>query len=269
MIDECYNESCLDTMARFRGKSIDLILTSPPYDNMRTFGKYAKFDFTTIAKRFFRILKDGAVIVWVVGDQTKDGDESGTSFRQALFFKEIGFKLFDTMIYQKPLRAAIGSNRSYIQEFEYMFVFSKGLPKTINLIGDYRKKSPTKGNKEKRKPNGDIVKWKIPKSAGSNLYSRRGNIWRYAVGLNGSTKDKVAFEHPAIFPENLARDHIKTWTNEGDIVFDPFAGSGTTLKMARLLNRHFYGSEINPEYWNIIQKRLSQHDNQRLNDFMG
>ena len=265
MIDSCFNEDCLDTMERLNPKTIDLVLTSPPYDELRSYGGYSSFDFFTVAESIYKVLKEGAVLVWVVADQVKNNNESGTSFKQALDFKDLGLKLFDTMIYQKQLRP-MGSLKSYLQEFEYMFIFSKGDPNTINHIKDHRKKDPqTRTHMHKRVKDKKIkLKYTNPEK---QLYSRRGNIWKYATGLYNSTSDPEAFEHPAIFPEKLAADHIISWTNEGDVVYDPFAGSGTVLKMAKSLNRHFYGSEINPDYWNICQKRLTRAANHRLTEF--
>ena len=136
MIGNIFNEDCLKTISKMPKDFVDLVVTSPPYDDLRDYDGNKDFNFRLIVKELFKILKEGGVIVWVVGDQTKNHNESGTSFRQALFFQEIGFNLFDTMIYLKPPRGAVGNNKTYWQSFEYMFVFSKGKPKTINLIKD-------------------------------------------------------------------------------------------------------------------------------------
>ena len=241
-------------MADMEAESVDMTLTSPPYDDLRTYNGY-HFDFENIAKQLFRITKQGGVVVWVVNDKSKDGDESGTSFRQALYFQEIGFNLFDTMIYQKPPRGAVGSsNHGYLQCFEYMFVLSKGIPETRNLICDRpNKRHGSTEIKKYRSQDGKIHK--------GNLYQRqaigrRVNIWRYPTGFNLSTKDNVAFQHPAIFPEKLAEDHILSWTNPNDLVFDPMCGSGTTGKMAILNNRQFIGVDISAEYIAITKERI-------------
>jgi site-specific DNA-methyltransferase (adenine-specific) len=238
---ECYaqpfllfNESNLETMARMPDNFIDLTVTSPPYDNLRDYNGYS-FVFESVAKELYRVTKQGGVVVWVVGDATVKGSETGTSFKQALYFKEIGFDLFDTMIYAKPPRGAVGNNKTYWQTFEYMFVLSKGKPKTINLIIDRKNKESREGdNGTKRIENGELLK---VKRGGYSEYGRRTNIWEYGIGKGQSTKDNIAFEHPAIFPEQLANDHIISWSNEGDIIYDPFAGSGTTGKMAILNKR--------------------------------
>ncbi len=173
---------------------------------------------------------------------------------QALYFKEIGFNLFDTMIYLKKPRGACGNNQTYWQSFEYMFVFSKGKPKTINLIKDRENKDSRNGdNGTKRLHNGTL---KNLKRGGYEKFGRRINVWEYNVGKGHSTKDSIAFKHPAIFPESLARDHIISWSNEGDIVYDPFLGSGTTAKMSLYENRFFIGSEINEEYIFIAKERI-------------
>lgn len=248
-----FNESNLETMARMPDNFIDLTVTSPPYDNLRDYNGYS-FVFESVAKELYRVTKQGGVVVWVVGDATVKGSETGTSFKQALYFKEIGFDLFDTMIYAKPPRGAVGNNKTYWQTFEYMFVLSKGKPKTINLIIDRKNKESREGdNGTKRIENGELLK---VKRGGYSEYGRRTNIWEYGIGKGQSTKDNIAFEHPAIFPEQLANDHIISWSNEGDIIYDPFAGSGTTGKMAILNKRKCIMSEISAEYCDIIKKRL-------------
>ena len=208
-----YNENCLDTMMRLSDSCVDMVLTSPPYDNMREYAGDTFDGFELIAKSLFRVLKDGGVIVWIVGDQTIEGNESGTSFKQALYFKDIGLNLFDTMIYQKPPRGAVGNNKTYWQSFEYMFVFSKGQPKAINLILDRENREARSGdNGTKRLHNGGLKK--IARK-GYGLLGRRTNVWEYKVSKGHSTKDMIAYKHPAIFPEKLAQDHIKLVTERG------------------------------------------------------
>lgn len=252
-INKCYNENCLDTMARMPDGFIDLTVTSPPYDNLRTYNGYS-FDFESVARELYRVTKQGGVVVWVVGDATIKGSETGTSFRQALFFKEIGFNLHDTMIYAKNQYMPLTHNR-YEQCFEYMFVFSKGRPKTFNPIhiesltfgttrnrGKSKSKEPTYSERCRE----EVTRVKPTK--------QKNNIWSYDVG--GSNKDDKT-EHNAPFPQQLANDHIISWSNEGDLVYDQFMGSGTTAKMAILNNRNWIGSEISSEYCEIIRKRIS------------
>ena len=254
--NKIYCENNLETMARMPDNFIDLTVTSPPYDNLRTYNGYC-FDFENVAKELFRVTKNGGVVVWVVGDATVKGSESGTSFKQALYFKECGFNLFDTMIYAKPPRGAVGNNKTYWQTFEYMFIFSKGKPKTINLICDRKNKESRDGdNGTKRLENGELLK---VKRGGYSEYGRRTNIWEYGIGKGQSTKDDFAFKHPAMFPEQLANDHIISWSNEGDLVYDPFMGSGTTAKMAHKYNRNWIGSEISSEYVELANKRLDPY----------
>lgn len=254
-IDKVYNESNIDTCKKLPDDSIDLVVTSPPYDNLRDYKGYT-FDFEELTRELYRIIKPGGVVVWVVNDATIDGSESCSSFRQAIYFTECGFKLHDTMIYEKASSSfpASVTDKRYTQIFEYMFVFCKGkIRDDVNLICDkknkyggahswgklaYFKKDGTKGIRDRSD---------IP----IKEYSPRTNIWTYNVGLNDVTG------HPAVFPEQLAEDHILTWSQEGDIVYDPFMGSGTTAKMAMLNNRHYIGSEISKEYCDLIIKRLN------------
>lgn len=251
-INKIYNENCLDTMAKMPDCFVDLTVTSPPYDNLRTYNGYS-FPFEEIAKELYRITKQGGVVVWVVGDATVKGSETGTSFRQALYFKEIGFNLHDTMIWQKPNPIPTQSTR-YQQEFEYMFVFSKQKPKTFNPI------------KVKSKKAGVIVK-KHRAKKDNHAYNNEGfyRVQREKIAGNiFSISNTKGNGHPAIFPEQLANDHIISWSNENDLVFDPFMGSGTTAKMALLNNRKYIGSEISSEYCEIIKKRLMQLENTLL-----
>jgi len=252
--NKIYYENCLETMARMPDNFIPLTITSPPYDGLRKYNGYS-FDFEPIAKELFRVTKQGGVVVWVVGDSTKNGNESSTSFKQALYFKECGFNLFDTMIYAKPPRGAVGSKETYWQNFEYMFILCKGKPKTINLICDRKNKESREGDYgTKRLKNGELLR---AKRGGYSEYGRRTNIWEYGIGKGQSTKDNIAFKHPAIFPEKLANDHIISWSNEGDLIYDPFMGSGTTAKMALLNRRNFIGSEISQEYIDLANKRIN------------
>ena len=245
----------VDVMKKMPDKCADLTVTSPPYDDMRTYNEFS-FNFKECARELLRVTKDGGIIVWIVSDQTKDGDESGTSFEQVLGFKKVGFNLFDTMIYQKPPRGAVGNNLTYWQSFEYMFVLSKGTPKTINLLQDRDNKNARSGDRgTKRLYDGSLKK--VRRGGYSNT-GRRTNVWTYHVGQGHSASDKIAHEHPAIFPESLAADHIKSWSNERDMVFDPFCGSGTTLKMAKELKREFYGCDISKKYVDLALKRVRQ-----------
>ena len=247
---------CVDFMQnQMHPESVDLTITSPPYDDLRDYNGYT-FDFERISKQLYRVTKTGGVVVWVVGDKTENGSETGTSFRQALYFKEIGFYLHDTMIYAKNPKGASGGNNRYFQCFEYMFIFSKGKPKTTNLIRDRKNKYPNRQRKGYRAKDGQLHFQEI------NIdqpYSKRTNIWLISNGFNKTTKDKIAYQHPAIFPEKLAEDHILSWSNEGDFVFDPMCGSGTVGKMALIHNRQFIGVDISEEYIEIAKERLHSY----------
>ena len=258
-VNKIYCENCIDTMARMPDGFVDLTVTSPPYDGLRTYNGYS-FPFKDIAKELFRVTKDGGVVVWIVGDATVKGSETGTSFKQALYFKECGFNLHDTMIYKKnnPIPNA---NTRYNQSFEYMFVFSKGKPKAINLLRQPYKETTKKRNKYAikigfRQPDGEFKDRHSQPNIGDRVMD---NVFYYTVGTGNSTKDNFAFKHPAIFPEQLANDHITSWSNENDIVYDPFAGSRTTAKMAILNKRNYIGSEISKEYCEIAEKRINEN----------
>jgi len=249
---------CKNLLKNIKSNSIDLVVTSPPYDNLRTYNNQKPFtfeDFKEIASELNRVLKYGGTIVWVVGDAVLKGSESGTSFRQALYFKDIGFNIHDTMIYQKCGFQFPMTNR-YQQVFEYMFVFTKGRPKTFNPIKDRENKcagEKLKGSERQR--DGSLTLKRI-KSV--SKFGTRTNIWQINNGYMKTTTDKYAFEHPAMFPEQLAEDHILSWSNQQDTVLDPFMGAGTTGKASMKLNRNFIGIELDKSYFKISQKRINQ-----------
>jgi len=258
-INKIYNENCMKTMARMPDNFIDLTVTSPPYDNLRTYKGY-DFDFESIANELYRVTKKGGVIVWIVGDATIKGSETGTSFKQALYFKECGFNLHDTMIFQKTNPIPQIYRKRYSNIFEYMFIFSKGLVETHNPIkidclhaglqlNGTTYKNYSKGKQTRSKLAKPVKKQKI-----------KGNIWEYVVGKKA--EDQEAKGHPAPFPCALARDHIISWSNENDIVYDPMAGSGTLAKMAIKNKRNWIVSEISSEYFEIAKKRINDAQEQ-------
>ena len=254
-----WHGDCLELMKDIPDGSIDLTVTSPPYDNLRTYNGYS-FDFENVAKDLYRVTKDGGVVVWVVGDATIKGSETGTSFRQALYFMQCGFNLHDTMIWEKTAIFPHHINaKRYKQQFEYMFVLAKGNINIHNPICDIENKSVGKVTnikcKIKTKNNGRYNgKTKI---ITASKFRMRSNIWKESqCGFKG---------HPAPFPEKLAYDHILSWSNEGDTVLDPMMGSGTTGKMAKQLNRNFIGIEISQEYLEIAKERIGDDNQLRLN----
>ena len=232
---------------------IDLVVTSPPYDDLRTYGGHS-WDFAGVARELTRVLKPGGVIVWVVADATVNGSETLTSMRQAIHFKDVcGLNVHDTMIYKKSAVGACGSNLAYWQEWEYSFVLSKGRPANVNRLKD--RKNATAGSHRSPTVKQNVVGTRRHGKVEIAEEGIRGNVWTYHTGNFGGD-DK--HEHPAPFPETLAKDHVTSWSNPGDVVLDPFAGSGTTLKAAKELNRHWLGIEINPAYVEICHKRLAQ-----------
>jgi len=245
-LNKIYNMDCLEGMKLLDDKSIDLTVTSPPYDNLRTYNGFT-FDFEGIAKELYRVTKQGGVVVWVVGDATINGSETGTSFKQALYFKEIGFNLHDTMIWQKTNPMPKIKTKRYFDVFEYMFVFSKGTPKTFNPIlvdCKFGGKQYTSTCKNIGGENG-----RTKKDFTLNNQRFKNNIWEIAIAQNKTS-------HTAVFPEAIANDHIISWSNKGDTVLDPFMGSGTTGKMAYQNNRNYIGFEISSEYCDIANKRI-------------
>jgi len=264
MVNKIHNENCLVTMKNMPDNFIDLTITSPPYDDIRsynddigkeTFNGYS-FQFEEVCRELFRVTKKGGIVVWIINDTMSNGSETLNSFRQALYFKECGFLVHDTMIYRK-LNPAPNAGKRYQQMFEYMFVFSKGKPKTTNISlrprsnkcndkRTFRKKKFSRNKDGVFNENDYHIKEMVPDY----------NIWDFYVGGGNSTNDKIAFKHPAIFPEELVKRHLLSWSNVGDLVYDPFMGSGTTAKVSVINDRNWIGSEISEEYCNILNTRL-------------
>ena len=251
MTGEIIHGDCLDVMAKMRPESVDLIVTSPPYDDLRDYNEYT-FNFEEIAKETYRILKQNGVMCWVVGDRIKDGDRSLTSFRQGLHFQGIGFRMHDIVIYAKDVSPTRG--HAYRPAHEFIFVLSKKQPKTTHI-----RRMPTKHQGiikkyARRKTNGNRKPLDTVIISGDKAMP---NIWEYAVGYGKTTPDKIAYGHPAVFPERLAADCITSWSNPRDLVLDPMCGSGTVPKMAFRLGRKYIGIDISEEYCSIARRRVA------------
>ena len=262
-LDTIYNEDCLEGMKRIPDGSVDCIVTSPPYDNLRKYGGVGeewRFDkFQQIAKQIARVMKNGGVCVWIVSDGVYNGSETGTSFRQALYFMELGLSLYDTMIWEKPSPQAPTEGR-YYDVFEYMFIICKGKkPSCLNFICDHKNVSAghtsireTRSCAEDRKPTDKVRTVKD--------YSRRFNVWQVS-------RDNEGNGHPAVFPCRLARGHIISWSNPGDTILDPFMGSGTTAIACMKEKRHYIGFELNEEYYRKSLERIEKERMQLTLDF--
>lgn len=249
-LNKVYNESCLETLKNMPDDFIDLVVTSPPYDDLRDYKGFT-FPFQQITTELYRVLKKGGVVVWVIGDSTINGSESGTSFKQALYFKDVGFNIHDTMIWDKGTFTATGSLKvRYASVFEYMFVFSKGMPKTFHPIKDKENKNFGKNfaSSRVRQKDGSTKPRNNPNRT-TPQFGQRHNIWRINTA-------KPIGNHPAVFPTQLASDHIKSWSNECDLIYDPFMGSGTTALASIMLNRNWIGSEISEDYVQVANKRI-------------
>jgi site-specific DNA-methyltransferase (adenine-specific) len=263
-VNKIINKDAMVALKDIPSGSINLTVTSPPYDDIRDYNgfKFNEEIQQNIIAELFRVTFEGGVVVWIVGDATVNGSESGTSFRQALKFIEAGFKLHDTMIYEKNTSSfpAKRAGNRYTQIFEYMFVFSKGKITTANLICDKPNKwagHTNWGKNTNRLKNGELQETTDIKPVPD--FSPRNNIWHYNVGKGFNSNDKESHEHPAIFPEKLAEDHILSWSNEGDIILDPFSGSGTTCKMAKKNNRKYIGIDISEEYCKLAESIIAKY----------
>lgn len=259
MLNKIYHGDCSVVLSEFPEGSVDLVVTSPPYDLLRDYGGH-QFRMIDIIEALQRVLRPGGVVIWIVGDSVVKGSETGSSFRQAIAFMSRDFLLHDTMIFEKntsSFPARKKSNR-YTQIFEYMFVFSLGRPpKTANLLCDKENKWAgwtNWGTQTKRKRSGELVE--VPDLKPVPKSSPRNNIWRYTVSGGFGQKDRAAYKHPATFPQQLAEDHILTWSNEGDVVLDPMCGSGTTCVAAKKLKRSYVGIDIEKAYYELSKKRV-------------
>ena len=252
-VNQIIEGNCLEVMNKFDDEVIDLTVTSPPYDDLRNYKGFV-FPFESIAKELFRITKKGGVVVWVVNDATIEGSETGSSFKQALYFKEVGFNLHDTMIFRKKNPIPQIYRKRYNNEFEYMFVFSKGVVKTHKplMVDCLHAGLELNGTTYKNFSKNEQTREKMAKPVKDKKI--KGNIWEYVVGKK--QEDQEAKGHPAPFPCELVRDHITSWTHAGDLVFDPMSGSGTTARVACEMNRNYIGVDISQEYCEIARKRV-------------
>lgn len=251
--------NCVEVMKTFEDNFIDLTVTSPPYDGLRNYKGYV-FPFEEIAQELYRVTKPGGVVVWVVNDATIDGSETGTSFKQALHFMSVGFNLHDTMIFRKKNPIPQIYRKRYNNEFEFMFVFSKGVVKTHNaiMIDCTHAGLELNGTTYKNYSKNEQIREKLAKPVKDKKI--KGNIWEYVVGKK--QEDQEAKGHPAPFPCDLARDHINSWTNKGDIVFDPMCGSGTTCRVAAETLRNYIGIDISHDYVEIARQRIKNNEKQ-------
>ncbi len=265
-VNKTYHVNCIAGMQQLDDECIYLVVTSPPYDDLRTYNDNTKWDinvFYSVAAQLNRVLKPGGVIMWNVNDATIKGSESGSSFRQALHFMELGLRLHDTMIYEKTGTAfASGVNSvRYTQQFEYCFILSKGKPKTVNLLCDKKNKwagHQSWGNAQTRKKDGSIHD-PGKKSKEIKEWGVRTNIWKIKNSGGFGQSSKTSYKHPATMPEELARGHIHTWSNEGDLILDPFMGSGTSAQICLEMLRNFIGFEIDDEYYNMCVERVKPY----------
>jgi site-specific DNA-methyltransferase (adenine-specific) len=246
-----------------------LTVTSPPYDNLRAYNGFT-WDEEGLIRELYRVTKPGGVVVWVVNDATVNGSETGTSFRQALAFKAAGFNIHDTMIYAKHNPPPTGGVNRYYQAFEYMFIFTKQTPKTFNPLTEPRRnicndKRTQRTKAFTRDVNGDIKRKLVQINQND---PKRRNVWTFLVGGGNMTDDKIAHQHPAIFPEQLAHDHIISWSNPGDVVLDPFMGSGTTAVACLRTGRNYIGFELSAEYCQIAERRIADNLKEEAEEWM-
>lgn len=247
---------CVERMAEISDGSIHLTVTSPPYDDLRSYNEsltdWSEDKWKSVIKQLHRVTSQGGCVVWVVGDATVRGSETGTSFKQALWAIQCGFRLHDTMIWNKGGFSAVGALSSrYAPVFEYMFVFSKGAPASFSPIKDKPNKWAGTKNHGTVRVDGDVRKPVSNNKVIAEL-GQRYNIWEIPP-----QRQKGDGKHPAPYPEQLALDHVISWSKAGDTVLDPFLGSGTTGVACVKTGRNFIGIERDPSYFCIAEQRIA------------
>lgn len=244
----------VEILRSFPDNSIDIVVTSPPYDAIRDYKGFS-YDLHATGKEIQRVLKLGGVAVIVIQDQTKNFGKTLTSFRTILdWCDSFGFKLFETVIYRKYGAEGAWWNKRFRVDHEYIPIFLKGeRPQYFNkehlkIPSKHGGKTLTGGGT--RLTNGIRIATRAIKI---NLMKCRGTIWEYLTAGDGS---RLKHEHPATFPDKLPYDFIQCFCPEGGIVLDPFVGSGTTTVAAKNLGRRYIGIDIAPEYCAIAEKRM-------------
>ena len=247
-----YLGDCLEILPTLG--NVDAVVTSPPYDNLRKYGGHAPVDTFAAITEISNCLSRGGVCMWNVKDETRDGSETGTSFRQALHAMDSGLNLHDTMIYVRRGVTFPDANR-YLPAFEYMFIFSNGSPRHFNGIKDRRNRyAGTVIHGTDRQSDGSLAARKCSSSEVPE-YGLRYNWWE----LHNAQAGNGEFGgHPAPMPYPMAHGHIQTWTDNGETILDPFMGSGTTGVACAKLGRKFIGIEIEPKYFDIACKRIEE-----------
>ena len=257
MIDRIARCDCIEGMRALPDACIPMTLTSPPYDSIRDYGghEWSPKVFRAVAEELYRVTTPGGVVVWVVQDQVLDGRESGTFSRQRLYFEEVGFGVYSTMIMvSNGFRLPQG--RRYVNQYQYAVVLSKGRPRSVTLLRDRPNSTAGESSKGKVRSRDGVLSLRRYSDRVVAEYGRRSNVWIYDVGWAKSTGDDYAFEHPAVMSEKMAEDHILSWSKPGDFVFDPFLGSGTTCKMALLNDRHYLGFEVHRPFYQVAVRRM-------------
>lgn len=247
---EIYHGDCREILPSL--PKVDLVVTSPPYGSVRDYVRYEGVDTLAVLAELACMLIEGGVIVWNTADQVTEGSETGQSFREALHVMSQGLRLHDTMIYCREGVNFPDANR-YHPAFEYMFVFSKGAPRCFNGIRDRKNKwGGTTVHGTQRERDGRMT---VPSQNGSLIpdIGLRLNWWILKPASTEPTLD-----HPARMPISMAQAHVQSWCNAGDLVLDPFMGSGTTLRAAKDLGRKAIGIEICEAYCEIAANRLRQ-----------
>ena len=250
-----HNNDCVKVLPYFKD-SVDLIITSPPYDDLREYGGH-EFNFRAVADAIIPALKDGGQMAWIVQDAIRNYQETGNSFRQALYFQEHGLLLHQTIIFQKANESGKSHTR-YAEVTEYIFILTKGRPKTFNPIIDKpnaeantRQSNTNKGRNKAGELGSYVGSYTVPK------FSKRINVWRYNTSRM-APDFKDAHKHPAIYPLALGHDLVTSYSNPGDLVLDPMCGSGTTIRAAVNLDRNAVGIDIEPSYIELAKRRMSQ-----------
>lgn len=262
---------CVEVLSTFPDEFVDITISSPPYGKIRDYANGNSYNFLLLAEQLYRVVKEGGLVAWIRNDTVEDGSKTGDTFKQTIEFMNVGFNLYDVLIWEKS-GVSYPANGRYTGIHEYIILLSKGKPKVFNPIKDVPKLwEGSWGKLTTRNQDGSLTYQNLENEGkaksgrddtGKYGYKQRTTIWKINNGFGFNTKDEIAKEHPAIFPETLCHDIIVSWSNEGDLVLDPFCGSGTTLKMAKILNRNYIGIDISQRYCDISKQRVDNTEQQ-------